>query len=157
MPCIVQFDPPSIPTRHSSTTDIEMQAAHNESHFSFDEKHAAASRQQSVSVPPLSRPQPVRKYSAKWWERTWNRAVIRGRWPRVIYSSVGLGLLLIWIGVMHVLTYCCLFVILIYSTGYPLRPMKITMVCLSQPLSPSCMLSPSDMQTIQRGLIRIML
>ncbi|CAG7855027.1 SubName: Full=Uncharacterized protein {ECO:0000313/EMBL:CCA74385.1} [Serendipita indica DSM 11827] len=48
------------------------------------------------------RPNPHRKYSKKWFDYARNRAVEVGRWPRVTYASIGIILIVVWVGIMIV-------------------------------------------------------
>jgi hypothetical protein len=46
------------------------------------------------------RPNPHRRYSTKWWGHAWDRAVEMGRWPRIIYFTIGVIIVVIWTVVM---------------------------------------------------------
>ncbi|KAG8854969.1 hypothetical protein FRB91_002859 [Serendipita sp. 411] len=78
-----------------SNTDIEIQSPKAESSY-FDEKDDAHDR----NVPSFGRKTPTRKYSARWWKRTWDGAVRIGTWPRLIYCCIGFVLMILWLGVM---------------------------------------------------------
>lgn len=41
-----------------------------------------------------------RRYSRHWWPVTWNDAVEHRFWPRVIYCSLGLAFVVLWVAVM---------------------------------------------------------
>jgi hypothetical protein len=48
------------------------------------------------------RSSPHRKYTKRWRGHAWDRAGDVGRWPRIIYLSVGTIIIGAWIGVMFV-------------------------------------------------------
>jgi hypothetical protein len=51
----------------------------------------------------LSQPRrfnPYRKFSRKWWGRAWDISVKAGKWPRIVYFSFGVILIIVWIVVM---------------------------------------------------------
>ncbi|KAG9052137.1 hypothetical protein FS842_010441 [Serendipita sp. 407] len=70
--------------------DIEVQSPIAEVRFQ-DEK---------VVDDTYGRSTPTRKYSVRWWKRTWDGAVRIGTWPRLLYCGIGLVFLVVWIGVM---------------------------------------------------------
>ncbi|KAG8846429.1 hypothetical protein FRB91_000824 [Serendipita sp. 411] len=70
--------------------DIEIQSPIAEVRFQ-DEK---------IVDDAYGRSTPTRKYSVRWWKRTWDGAIRIGTWPRLLYCGIGLVLLVVWIGVM---------------------------------------------------------
>jgi hypothetical protein len=45
---------------------------------------------------------PVRKYSTQWWHSYWDKAVIVGFLPRLLYGGLGLTIIALWIGLTYV-------------------------------------------------------
>jgi hypothetical protein len=43
---------------------------------------------------------PVRKYSIELWKKIWNKAVEGRIWPRVVYGSIFLIIMAVWLGAM---------------------------------------------------------
>ncbi|KAG8817580.1 hypothetical protein FRC17_011167 [Serendipita sp. 399] len=76
-----------------TNADVEIQSPVKAESSYFDEKD----HQDTHS---LGRKTPTRKYSAKWWKRTWDGAVRLGTWPRLIYCGIGVTLILLWLAVM---------------------------------------------------------
>jgi hypothetical protein len=95
---------------HESPHDIEMQSPVRGT-FRDDEKlpiglfPSTPSDHTEVDRFPAEvpeRPRPVRKYSGEWWRRYWNRAIIIGLLPRIIYGALGLIIVALWIGLRYV-------------------------------------------------------
>ncbi|PVF92860.1 hypothetical protein CPB86DRAFT_819303 [Serendipita vermifera] len=91
---------------HESPHDIEMQSPARGT-FHEDEKlpiglfPSTPSDRTEVDRFPSEepqRPRPVRKYSGEWWRRYWNRAIIVGHLPRILYGTLGLVIVALWIG-----------------------------------------------------------
>jgi hypothetical protein len=40
---------------------------------------------------------PVRKYSRKWWKKTWNKGIEGRIWPRIVYGVVFLIVMAVWL------------------------------------------------------------
>ncbi|PVG03742.1 hypothetical protein CPB86DRAFT_694370 [Serendipita vermifera] len=60
---------------------------------------------QSTLPSKFVRHPPARKLSLEWMGMQWDSAVKVGRWPRIIYATIGLLLLSVWVGITRVFLY----------------------------------------------------
>lgn len=91
----VSSPPPDLPeTRH----DLEVQSAIRGSSMA-DEKFLLSPPLLSAGIEGYNRPNvPTRKYSGVWWKSWWNRAVVVGLIPRMVYATVALICVALWTG-----------------------------------------------------------
>ncbi|KAG8820876.1 hypothetical protein FRC17_009990 [Serendipita sp. 399] len=72
--------------------DVEVQRPVDEVHFKDEKELEGGSDGKSIT--------PTRKYTIRWWKKTWDGAIRIGTWPRLLYCAIGLIFLACWIGIM---------------------------------------------------------
>jgi len=78
--------------------DLELQSPVTGSFLVSEKNGDFSSPPDAVSHVDLGRPASVRKYSRDWWQANWNVAVAHRVWPRVLYMTFGLLVIVVWIG-----------------------------------------------------------
>jgi hypothetical protein len=90
---------PLVPHRAGSSEDLQYQVEYvraSSPYTSFQEKQSSMDPLTLHKRPAL----PPRRFSGRWFSLKWDRQVVIGFIPRIIYVVLGLGIMAIWVGVV---------------------------------------------------------